>query len=141
MEIDDHIEEIEGDSFDRAEYLTTIDELSRLGRAEWEKEMGKWVVPLIESGSWLAGANIIASGVVAQGKVEKGGELLKKPGVPAFFLRYIGTELKKTNTSETVLKKLESNLLALQKIAQKKKLSEADVKSVQTITGEALDLL
>ena len=37
FEIDDHIEEIEGDSFDRAEY-DNIDELSRLGRAEWEKE-------------------------------------------------------------------------------------------------------
>ena len=140
MEIDDLIEEINGADFNRAEFLTTIDELSTVSKAEWEEEMGQWVVPLIQAGSWLAGSNVISTATLAQGKADKAGQLFKQPGIPSYFLIYVKRE-GKGKTSEVVLKKLETTLVSLKTIANKKAVAEADLKEIKTLTDQALELL
>ena len=58
--------------------LKEFDELSGVLVPELEYEAGDWVVPLIQAGSWLEGAHLVAGAVKSEGKFDEAGKLLAR---------------------------------------------------------------
>jgi hypothetical protein len=98
------------------------------------------VVPLIQAGSWLEGANLVSSAIIAENKFDAASQLLKQPRVVEYFLKYVERE-GRSKAPDEVVKKLTDVLKNLKTIASKEKISADDVKSIQQSTNEVLSML
>lgn len=138
--IDDLADRVKNDAVSRDDLVKELDELSGAVIPEIEYEAGDRSVPLIQAGSWLEGANLVARAINDAGKYEEAADLLKQPAVVSYFQKYVATEGQDKAPSE-VIGQLERTLETLQGIASKDKLGEEDVKTVQETTSAVLDLL
>jgi hypothetical protein len=138
--IKDLINQVNNEAFSNDDLLKEMDELSGVMVPELEYEAGEWVVPLIQAGSWLEGANLVSSAIIKESKFDAASQLLKQPRVVEYFLQYVEREGTK-NAPDQVVAKLTTVLKSLQEIASKDKILEDDVKSIQKSTNEVLAML
>jgi len=139
--IDDIKERIRGDAITRDELLKELDELSGAVIPELEFNGRERVVPLIQAGSWLEGANLLSKAVKASGQPDAADGLLKQPAVVDYFLTYVQTKGAE-RAPEAVTKKLEESLVTLKGIANKSEpLDMQDIDTVIKTTDDVLGLL
>lgn len=139
--IQDMQERIRNKSVTRDEMLKEIDELSGAVIPELEFNGQERVVPLIEAGSWLEGANLVAKAVKAAGDPSKAEGLLKQPHVVEYFIKYVKNEGSE-KAPPAVTEKLEASLNTLKGLAEKTEpLDEADIDQVVQVTNDVLALL
>ena len=138
--IDQLVKEINTGAITDDDLLKEMDELSGVMVPELEYEAGEWVVPLIQAGSWLEGANLVSSAIIKENKFKEGAHLLKQPRVVEYFLQYVEREGTK-KAPDQVVAKLTTVLKDLQKIASKNEILEADVQTIQKSTSEVLAML
>ena len=124
----------------RDDLLKEMDQLAGIMVPELKKELGDWVVPLVQAGSWLKGANLVASAIEEESKFEVATRLLKQPHVIDYFLKYVRREGKEKAPDE-VIAQLEKTLLDLKVISQKSSLAKEDVLSIKTNTQSVLQFL
>lgn len=137
----DYQERIQADAVTRDDLLKEFDELSGVVIPELEFNGQDRVVPLIEAGSWLEGANLVAKAIKSAPDRTAGEKLLKAPSVVDYFLQYVKTD-GAAKAPEAVTKKLEEALGALKALAEKKEpLTDADIDAVIKVTDEVLTLL
>lgn len=137
----DMTERIQADSVTRDELLKEFDELSGAVIPELEFNGNKRIVPLIQAGSWLEGANLVAKAVKAAGNPSAADVLLKQPAVVDYFIGYVKTEGSE-KAPAAVTAKLEASLGTLKTLAGKAEpLGAADIDTVVTVTDEVLGLL
>jgi hypothetical protein len=142
----DFADRIQSDAVSRDELLKEFDELSGVVIPELEFNGQERVVPLIEAGSWLEGANLVARAVKAtpadaSGSRAAAEKLLKAPSVVDYFIQYVKTEGVE-KAPEAVTKKLEEALVTLKTLAEKTEpLTDADLDTVISVTGDVLALL
>jgi hypothetical protein len=139
--IDDIKERVRGDAVTRDELLKELDELSGAVIPELEFNGRERVVPLIQAGSWLEGANLLGKAVKASGRPDAADGLLKQPAVVDYFLTYVRTKGAE-RAPEAVTKKLEESLITLKGIANKSEpLDMEDIDAVIKTTDDVLALL
>lgn len=138
--IQDIHDRVMNDAVSREDLVKELDELSGAIIPEIEYEAGPRSVPLIQAGSWLGGANLVAAAVVESGNYDKAGDLLKQPAVVGYFQGYVKEEGQDKASGE-VIAQLETTLNTLAEICTHETLSEEDVKTIQTSTASVLDLL
>lgn len=147
----DFVERIQADAVTRDELLKEFDELSGVVIPELEFNGQDRVVPLIEAGSWLQGANLVARAIKATppdttpgappGSRAAAEKLLKAPSVVEYFIKYVKTEGAE-KAPEAVTKKLEEALVTLKTLAEKPEpLTDTDLDTVITVTDDVLALL
>ena len=117
-----------------------MDELSGVMVSELEYEAGEWVVPLIQAGSWLEGANLDSAAIIKEEKFDVAGQLLRQPRVVEYFLKYVERE-GRSKAPDQVVKKLTEVLNNLKTIAEKPSMSAEDVKGINSSTSEVLSML
>jgi hypothetical protein len=134
-------ERIEADAVTRDELLKEFDELSGAVIPELEFNGQERVVPLIEAGSWLEGANLVAKALKGAETKDAGEKLLKAPSVVEYFIKYVKTEGAE-KAPEAVTVKLEESLTELKNLAEKKDpLTDEDIDSVIKVTNDVMALL
>ncbi len=138
--IDDLDGQIQNDSISRDDLVKELDQLSGAVIPEIEYEAGERSVPLIQAGSWLEGANLVAGAIIESGKYDNATDLLKQPAVVGYFQSYVKTEGQDKAPSE-VISQLETTLNTLADVCTHEKLSEEDVQTIHTSTAAVLDLL
>lgn len=138
--IDQLISDIKSDALNSDDLLKEMDELSGVMVPELEYEAGDWVVPLIQAGSWLEGANLVSSAIIAENKFETASQLLKQPRVVEYFLSYVEREGKE-KVPDQVVTKLIAVLKQLKTIADKEILTADDIKDINQSTSEVLSML
>jgi hypothetical protein len=139
--LDDMKERIEADAVTRDELLKEFDELSGAVIPELEFNGQDRVVPLIQAGSWLEGANLVARALKNAGDKSAGEKLLKAPSVVDYFIKYVKTEGSE-KAPMAVTKKLEESLTTLKGLAEKEEaLTDADLDTVIKVTDDVLALL
>jgi len=138
--IKDLINQVNNEAFSDDDLLKEMDELSGVMVPELEYEAGDWVVPLIQAGSWLEGANLVSSAIITENKFEAASQLLRQPRVVEYFLKYVERE-GRSKAPDEVVKKLTDVLKKLKTIASKEKISADDVRSIQQSTNEVLSML
>lgn len=139
--IDDIEDRVRGDSVTRDELLKELDELAGAIIPELEFNGQDRVVPLIQAGSWLEGANLLAKAVKGAGKPDAADGLLKQPAVVDYFLKWVKSE-GQARAPEAVTEKLEASLVTLKGIAEKPTpLTAEDIDLVITTTDDVLALL
>lgn len=132
---------LKGGSVTRGELLKQFDDLSGAVIPELEFEGSARLVPLIQAGSWLSGANLVAKAIQAKGDPAAADALLKQPAVVAYFLKYVQTE-GADKAPAPVTAKLVESLTTLQALSQKTEpLTKDDVATVVRTTDEVLALL
>lgn len=138
--IDELNNRIMNDVASRDELLKELDELHGVIIPELKYEAGERVVPLIQAGSWLEGANLIANAILSNQKPEAANSLLRQPQVAGYFLKYVQVEGADKAPVE-VLRQLEATLKKLKEIASKPALSLDDVTEIKGQTDSVLTLL
>lgn len=139
-------ERVKADSVTRDELLQEFEELSGAVIPELKFNGNDRIVPLIEAGSWLEAANLVAKAVkeakvVKEGEASVADDLLKQPEVVSFFIKYVKTEGAE-KAPEQVTQQLEKSLTELQTLAKKEgPLNEADIDAVAKVTQDVLSLL
>lgn len=137
----DYQESVKAEAINRDELLKDFDELSGAIIPELEFNNNDRVVPLIQAGSWLEGAHLVAKAVKAKGQPSAADGLLKQPNVVAYFAKYVHDEGSKSAPPQ-VAKRLEESLNTLKGLAEKKEpLNEADIDTVIEATSNVLALL
>ena len=124
----------------RDDLLKEMDRLAGIMVPELKKELGDWVVPLVQAGSWLKGANLVSTAIESEEKYETATRLLKQPHVIDYFLKYVRREGKKKAPDE-VIAQLEQTLLTLKDICKKPSFAKEDVLSIKTNTQNVLKFL
>lgn len=140
LTIDEMLETVGTEGFDRAGLLEEIDALSNVMVPELECEAGEWVVPLIQAGSWLEGANLVSGTIQKDQKYAESKSLFHQPGAAKYFLRYVQREGRE-KAPDAIIAKLESTLTDLDKLAQNAELSKEQIDQIYSMTSELLGLL
>jgi hypothetical protein len=136
----DYEESITADAITREEMLKEFDELSGAVIPELEFNGKNRVVPMIQAGSWLEGANLMARAVKEKGKPDAADGLLKQPQVVAYFIKYVKDDA--AGTPPQVAAKLEESLLVLKGLAEKTDpFTNEDIDKVIQVTSDVLALL
>ena len=138
--INDLSTQITNDAIQEDDLLKEMDELSGVMVSELEYEAGDWVVPLIQAGSWLEGANLVSAAIIKESKFDVAGQLLKQPRVVEYFLKYVERE-GGNKAPDQVVDKLKQVLTSLKTIAEKPEMSADDVKQINSSTSEVLSML
>lgn len=134
-------ERVKADSVSRDELLREFDELSGAVIPELEFNGKNRVVPLIEAGTWLEGANLVARAVDASGNPAAGDVLLKQPAVVDYFIKYVKVEGSE-KAPAVITKQLETSLNTLKGLAEKSEPFNAeDIAKVIEVTDGVLGLL
>ena len=124
----------------RTEMLEEFDLYSKVMVTELEYEAGDWVVPLVQAGTWLEGANLVAKVMVKEGKYDSADEFFRQKEIVEYFISYVGRK-GKDKAPDGVVKTLSETLTKLKTIAAKPKIEEADVKEIEALTSKVLALL
>jgi len=138
--IDELVSRVNNDAISDDDLVRELDEISGALIPEIEYEAGERSVPLIEAGSWLAGANLVAQAMIDTGNYESATDLLRQPAVVEYFQDYVKVE-GQDKAPEGVTQQLETTLDALAEICVHEKFTEEDVKSIHRTTGDVLVLL
>ncbi len=138
--IQDFEERVQDNSVKKDELLEEFDELSQVMVSELEYEAGEWVVPLIQAGTWLEGANLVAKIMHAENKYNAADEFFRQKEIVEYFISYIDRD-GKDRAPDQVVAKLLSTLNDLKTIADKPKISGADVQKIESLTNLVLNLL
>ena len=138
--VDDLVGKIKSGSGSKEDLLKEFDELSGVLVPELKYEAGEWVVPLIQAGSWLEGAHLVAGAVKAEGKFEEAGKLLKQPHVVQYFIDYVQREGKE-KAPDQVISKLSETLTTLKETTSKAVIEEEDVNTIHSATAAVLTML
>ena len=134
-------ERVKAKAVTRDELLKELDELSGALIPELEFNGVKRIVPLIQAGSWLQGSNLVAKAIKEVNKPETANELLKKPEVVDYFIKYVKDEGKE-KAPAAVTDKLEASLNTLKGLAGKAdSFTGEDIDTVITVTNDVLTLL
>jgi hypothetical protein len=138
--LEDLKQRVEADAVTRDELLKEFDELSGAALPELKFGGNDRILPLIQAGSWLEGANLVARAVKEKGDPSAADILLKQPRVVEHFLGFV--RKNQSSTPPAVTAKLEESLLTLQGLAGKAEpLAAGDIDTVIRITGDVLALL
>ena len=138
-EIDSLIDRIRNGAISGDRLLFELDELSAAVIPEIKYE-ADWVLPLVQAGAWLEGANLVSKAVQSEGKSETAGSLLLQPQVVDYFIRYVDAEAK-NKVDSVVLKQLKSTLGSLKAICDTGAVTESDLATIESVTDSVLKLL
>ena len=138
--LQDFEERVQDNSVEKSELLEEFDELSQVMVSELEYEAGEWVVPLIQAGTWLEGANLVSKIMHKENKYNAADEFFRQKEIVEYFISYVGRDGKE-RAPDQVIAKLISTLDELKNIADQPKISEADVQKIEKLTDLVLNLL
>jgi hypothetical protein len=138
--LEDFETRVKDNSVKKEELLEEFDELSQVMVSELEYEAGEWVVPLIQAGTWLEGANLVAKVMHQENKYNAADEFFRQKEIVEYFISYIDRD-GKDRAPDQVVAKLITTLNDLKNIADKPKISGADVQKIETLTDLVLNLL
>jgi hypothetical protein len=138
--IEDFEMRVQDNSVKKNELLEEFDELSQVMVSELEYEAGEWVVPLIQAGTWLEGANLVSKAMSQEEKYSAADEFFRQKEVVEYFISYIGRD-GKDRAPDQIIEKLLETLNDLKNIADKPKITPADVQKIDSLTSLVLNLL
>jgi hypothetical protein len=116
-----------------------LDELSAAVIPEIQYE-AEWILPLIQAGAWLEGANLVSTAIKASGDVSASNNLLIQPQVVDYFLHYVEQEGQK-KVDSVVLQQLLGTLGTLKTICESGDITSEDLDTIQSTTSSVLQLL
>jgi hypothetical protein len=139
--IDDISGRVKADAITRENLLKELDELSGAVIPELEFNGQVRVVPLIQAGSWLEGANLVAKACKQANNPAAADNLLKQPAVVDYFIRYVKEE-GSDKAPAAITEKLDASLQVLKGLSTKEgSFTAEDIDTVIKTTDDVLALL
>jgi hypothetical protein len=143
LEIQTVIDEVESGALADQKLVQKFDELHGVMVPELEQEDAKWLVPLVQAGSWLEGAHLVSAAFKGQSDLSAAEGILKQRGVVEYFQTYVNERAAQSNAPAAgVIKTLQATLEALHTVAVKAgPLDNSDIETIHSETGKVLDIL
>lgn len=139
--ITDLSDRVKAGAVQRKALVVELDELAQVVIPELEFNGVARIVPLIQAGSWLSGASLVAKAVQAKQQPAAADAILKQPEVVRYFKRYAKEE-GEGKVPSMVASALDASLSQLEAVAAKDgSLTGEDVDVVINATGSVLSLL
>ena len=138
--LEDFETRVQDNSVSKETLLEEFDELSQVMVSELEYEAGEWVVPLIQAGTWLEGANLVAKAMHKENKYNAADEFFRQKEIVEYFISYIDRD-GRDRAPDQVVAKLLATLNDLKSIAEKSNITGADVQKIESLTDLVLNLL
>ncbi len=139
--IDDLSQRVQAGALDRDALLKELEELSQVAIPELEFNGVARVVPLIQAGSWTAGANLVGRATLEKNTPAAADPILKQPAVVSYFTAYARENAEGAVPSE-VATALQIMLAKLREVSEKSEpLNADDVQIVVDATTVVLSLL
>ena len=139
--LDELTAQVQNEALTRDALVQELDALSGGTLPELEAQLGPRAVPLIRAGSWLEGANLVSSSIIAGGNYDTATDLLRHPGVVAWFQRYVEETPAGRPDQEQLVPILRESLKSLATATAAERLGEAEVRQIHQSTAAVLDLL
>ena len=139
--LDELTAQVQNEALTRDSLVQELDALSGGTLPELEAQLGPRAVPLIRAGSWLEGANLVSSSIIAGGNYDTATDLLRHPGVVAWFQRYVEETPAGRPDQEQLVPILRESLKSLATATAAERLGEAEVRQIHQSTAAVLDLL
>jgi len=140
-QIDSIIEMVQNER-PREEMRRHFDILHGVMVPELETEGAAWLVPLVQAGSWLEGAHLLSQAFMSATDISAANDILLQPRVVEYFQHYVAQAAADGATvSAGVVRTLQDTLATLKTISEKSALSNSDINTIHSETGEVLDLL
>lgn len=139
--LDEMTARVQNEALTRDALVQELDALSGGTLPELEAQLGPRAVPLIRAGSWLEGANLVSSSIIAGGNYDTATDLLRHPGVVAWFQRYVEETPAERPDQEQLMPILRESLKSLATATAPERLGEAEVRQIHQSTAAVLDLL
>ena len=139
--LDELTAQVQNEALTRDALVQELDALSGGTLPELESQLGPRAVPLIRAGSWLEGANLVSSSIIAGGNYDTATDLLRHPGVVAWFQRYVEETPAGRPDQEQLVPILRESLKSLATATAAERLGEAEVRQIHQSTAAVLDLL
>jgi hypothetical protein len=139
--LDELTARVQNEALTRDALVQELDALSGGTLPELEAQLGPRAVPLIRAGSWLEGANLVSSSIIAGGNYDTATDLLRHPGVVAWFQRYVEETPAERPDQEQLVPILRESLKSLATATSAERLGEAEVRQIHQSTAAVLDLL
>jgi len=124
----------------KSELLSEFDDMASVMVPELEYEAGDWIVPLIQAGTWLEGANLVSKAMLKEGKYDSANKFFREKEIVEYFISYVDRD-GKDKAPSGVIKTLSQMLTEFKNIASKPRIEEADVKEIEKLTSKVLNLL
>lgn len=138
--IEDLTTRVKAGAVSRPELLKEFDLLAGAVIPELEFNGVARVVPLMQAGSWLEGANLVAKAAKAKGQPAAVGDILRQPDVVAYFQEF--AKQRDAATPAPIATVLDGTLATLAELSTKPDpLTDADLDAVITATESVLALL
>lgn len=139
--LDELTARVQNEALTRDALVQELDTLSGSTLPELEAQIGPRAVPLIRAGSWLEGANLVSSSIIAGGNYDTATDLLRHPGVVAWFQRYVEETPAERPDQEQLVPILRESLKTLAAATAAERLGEPEVRQIHQSTAAVLDLL
>ena len=114
--------------------------MSQVMVSELEYEAGEWSGSLIQAGTWLEGANLVAKVMHKENKYTAADKFFRQKQIVDYFISYVGRDGKE-RAPDQIVAQLLNTLNDLKAIADKPKISAADVQKIESLTDTVLSLL
>ena len=138
--IEDFENRVNANEIKKSELLGEFDDMASVMVPELEYEAGDWIVPLIQAGTWLEGANLVSKAMIKEEKYDSADKFFRQKEIVEYFISYVDRDGKEKAPS-AVIETLQKILLSLKSIAAKPKIEADDVKEIEALTSKVLGLL
>jgi hypothetical protein len=138
--IEDFETRVSANEIKKSELLSEFDDMASVMVPELEYEAGDWIVPLIQAGTWLEGANLVSKAMLKEGKFDSANTFFREKEIVEYFISYVDRD-GKDKAPSGVIKTLSQMLTEFKNIASKPRIVEADVKEIEKLTSKVLNLL
>jgi hypothetical protein len=137
--MDQAIVQLENDTASRQDFLEQLDDEVSSAPAEEGWGPGDTTGPMVQAGAWLAGTHLVAQAVVRKNDPTAAAKLLRRPEVPAYFLKYLRTAAG-SEKAGSAKDKVSETLVGLEQLSAKPEITLADAQAIVDSTGSLLQL-
>ena len=138
--IEDFEARVNKNEIKKSELLSEFDDMASVMVPELEYEAGDWIVPLIQAGTWLEGANLVSKAMIKEGKYDSADTFFRQKEIVEYFISYVDRD-GKDKAPSGIIKTLLDMLKSLKAIASKPRIEEKDIKEIEALTSKVLALL
>ena len=139
-QVDGFIKAARDETASRGDFVRALDQILQDKVPEESWAPGDQTGPLLQAGAWLAGTNLIARAVVADGNAAAAQQLLRQPEVVDFFIGYVSSEGAE-KAPDAIVSDLTATLEQLKAVASKPTVTVADAQIVVDATDQLLGQL
>ena len=138
--VDGYGDQVNNDALTRDDLLFALEQIASMSVPGEGFGKNDRTGPMLQAGAWTSGVSLVSEAIIKENRIDTADKLLRHGPTADYFLSYV--QKGADNKAPTpVLEQLESSLKVLKAIAEKEKITYADVTQIQSETRTLLEMI